>query len=262
MATKNNTTHLTYISVDHGKKIAVLTMDSPPVNSLSRGTRSGIVDGVNKLVNEPNVMGVIVRGAGQAFCAGAEISEFADGPSAVKLESLAETIQRLENLSIPVVAIVHGYALGGGFEVALACHYRLATNSAKFGLPEVRLGIAPAFISPYVVQRIGFTRARELMLTGRRFNGKEAQAYGIVHLSCPTNELQHCIEVELDEVRQAAPGAIAAVKELLFAVRDKPTSETVAYRAELLNTLRLGDEAQEGLSAFMEKRLAKWVTHD
>ena len=103
------------------------------VNSLSRGTRAGLVAGVEKALADKSVVGIVVRGAGRAFCAGAEITEFA-GASGIKEEPLQETIARLENSRLPVVALVHGFALGGGFEVALSAHYRLATPDAQFGL--------------------------------------------------------------------------------------------------------------------------------
>lgn len=244
---------------------AYITLNRPEAkNAMNFKMVEEITKVFGSLHGNRDVRAVVISGAEGTFCAGGDIKEMRDNtvPDHMQAHNLDTMLRAVNQASQVVIARVEGAALGGGLGLVCVSDIAIAADNAKFGLPEVRLGIAPAFISPYVVQRIGFTRARELMLTGRRFNGKEAQQYGIVHVSCPSDELQHCIEVELDEVRQAAPGAIAAVKELLFEIADKPTSETVAYRAELLNTLRLGEEAQEGLSAFVEKRQAKWVTHD
>lgn len=210
------------------------------------------------------IRAIVLSGADGVFCAGGDIKEMRDNtiPDQQQATNLDVMLRSVNQASQVVIARVEGAALGGGLGLVCVSDIAISADSAKFGLPEVRLGIVPAFISPYVLQRIGLMRTRELMLTGRRFSGQEAKEYGIVHVSCPTDELDHSVEIELDEIRYAAPGAIAAIKELLFAVVDKPTSETVAYRAELLNMLRQGEEAQEGLSAFLEKRQPKWDTHD
>lgn len=208
------------------------------------------------------IRAIILSGADSTFCSGGDIKEMRSNPvpsaeSANNLDSMLRTVNQSSQV---VIARIEGAALGGGFGLACVSDIAIADEEAKFGLPEVRLGVAPSFISPFVLQRIGLTRARELMLTGRRFSGKLAQEYGIVHEACSTDQLDHFIEVELDEIRQCAPSAIAAIKQLIFTVHDKPLDETVDFRADLLNTLREGQEAQEGLLAFMEKRLPNWVS--
>lgn len=205
---------------------------------------------------------ILLSGAGGNFCAGGDIKEMRENPvPALESGSNLDAMLRACNEAAQVViAKIEGSALGGGFGLACVSDIAVASTDAQFGLPEVRLGVAPAFISPFVINRIGLTRSRELMLTGRRFDGTEAHRLGLIHQVCKPNDLDHCIDAYLDELRYCAPGAVAAVKELIFAVQDKPLDETVAYRADLLNRLRAGEEAQEGLLAFMEKRHAKWVT--
>src|SRR5262249_41644408 len=144
-----------------------------------------------------------------------------------------------------VIARVEGAALGGGFGLVCCSDIAIASTSAQFGLPEVRIGIVPAFVSPFVIRRIGLTRSRELMVTGRRFPGTEARAIGLVHETVAPDELDACIQKQVDELRHCAPGAIAAVKALMFEVLDKPLDDTVAYRAGLLNSVRAGEEGQE-----------------
>lgn len=221
-----------------------------------------ITDVFAALHNNRDIRAIVLSGAKGNFCSGGDIKEMRENPvpaneSATNFDVMLRTVNQAPQI---VVSKIQGAALGGGFGLACVSDIAIADVEAKFGLPEVRLGIAPAYISPFVLQRIGLTRARELMLTGRRFNGKKAQEYGIVHIACDDNEIEHFVEIKLDEIRHCAPEAIAAVKELIFTVYQTSLDETVEYRATLLNTLRQGAEAQEGMLAFMQKRHPKWVT--
>jgi len=175
-----STTRLSFVDAKNGEKVAVLTMENPPVNSLSRGTRAGMVNGIRNALADKSVVGVIVRGAGRAFCAGAEISEFAS-TGQEKEESLLDTLGRLESSSIPVVSIIHGFALGGGFEVALATHYRLATPDAQLGLPEVNLGLLPGAGGTQRLPRfVGAAAAAEIILSGAPIKADKALKVGVV----------------------------------------------------------------------------------
>lgn len=207
---------------------------------------------------------IVLSGAEGTFCAGGDLKEMRENPvpDDQNAANLDRMLRACANASQIVIARVEGAALGGGLGLVCVSDVAIAANNTRFGFPEVRLGIAPAYISPYVLQRAGLARARELMLTGRRFDGEAAYEYGFLHQVCPPAELDHCVEVELDEIRQAAPQAIAAIKNLITEVQDKPLDETVAFRAQLLNTLRTSPEGQEGISAFVEKRPPNWVVGD
>ncbi len=204
---------------------------------------------------------IVLSGANGTFCSGGDIKEMRDHPvpaheSGVNLDKMLRACNEAAQV---VIARVEGAALGGGFGLVCCSDIAIASTTAQFGLPEVRIGIAPAFISPFVLQRLGLTRSRALMLTGRRFDGTEAQRIGLVHQACPPADLESCVQQHLDDLRQCAPGAIAAIKALLFAVQDVPLDASVAYRADLLNRLRGGAEAQEGMMAFLQKRPPAWV---
>jgi isohexenylglutaconyl-CoA hydratase len=175
---------------------------------------------------------------------------------------LDKLLHRVNEAPQVVIAKVEGAALGGGFGLVCVSDIALASLEAKMGLPEVRLGLVPALISPYVIQRIGLTRARELMLTGRRFSGATAQFYGIVHEALDGDTLDQRVNEILEEIRQCSPNALAACKRLLFEVKDKPLDETVNYRATLLTELRRSTDGQEGMTAFVEKRQPKWAEKD
>jgi methylglutaconyl-CoA hydratase len=135
----------------------------------------------------------------------------------------------------------------------------LAGESAAFALPEVRLGIVPAVISPFVLARVGLTRARQLMLTGARIGAAEARELGIVHEACLDDELDEFVDAAVRDVLRCAPQALRACKRLLFTLSGTP-ADTLASRVDLLNQLRAGEEAQQGIRAFLTKQPAPWVT--
>jgi isohexenylglutaconyl-CoA hydratase len=242
---------------------AHVTLNRPQArNAMNQKMVEELTDVFQQLNGNRDVRAVLLSGAEGTFCSGGDIKEMreSDMPDARSASNLDAMLQAVNQASQVVIARIEGAALGGGLGLVCVTDIAITTTDTQFGLPEVRLGVAPAFISPYVLQRVGLTRTRELMLTGRRFRGEKARVYGLVHEVCPPDELQDCIDLVLDDVRQCAPGAIAATKELIFKVNDTPPDKTVSYRASLLNRLRAGDEAQEGLLAFIEKRPAKWVS--
>jgi isohexenylglutaconyl-CoA hydratase len=208
------------------------------------------------------IRAIVLSGTNGTFCAGGDVKEMRENavPFQDNRVDLDKMLRACNTADQVVIAKVEGVALGGGFGLVCVSDIAITTTETQFGLPEVRLGVSPAFISPFVIERVGLTRARELMLTGRRFNGEMACEYGIVHEAHPAETLDSVVAQALDLIRQCAPHAIAATKGLIFEVKDKSLDDTVAYRANLLNSLRAGEEAQEGLLAFMQKRPPKWAT--
>jgi len=149
-------------------------------------------------------------------------------------------------------------ALGGGFGLVCVSDIALAGESAAFALPEVRLGIVPAVISPYVVARVGLTCTRQLMLTGARIGAAEARELGIVHEACLDDELDDFVDAAVRDILRCAPQALRACKRLLFTLAGPP-DDTLASRVDLLNRLRAGEEAQQGMRAFLAKQPAPWA---
>lgn len=242
---------------------AYVTLNRPEAkNAMNFQMVADLTTVFTALQEDRSVRAIVLSGAGGTFCAGGDIKEMRDHtvPDEQSATNLDNMLRACNEAAQVVIARVEGAALGGGLGLVCVSDIAIAAANARFGLPEVRLGIAPAYISPYVLQRAGLARTRELMLTGRRFDGTAAYEYGFLHQVCPPADLDHCVNVELDEIRQAAPGAIAATKRLIFAVHNQPLDETVGYRAALLNQLRSSKEGQEGLSAFAEKRSPKWVS--
>ncbi|QPC81600.1 enoyl-CoA hydratase/isomerase family protein [Phototrophicus methaneseepsis] len=245
--------------------VAYITLHRPQAkNAMNYAMIGELFDVFTALKSRPEIRAVVLSGAEGTFCAGGDIKEMRTSPvpaseSACNLDAMLQAVNEAPQI---VIAKIEGAALGGGLGLVCVSDVAISSETALFGLPEVRLGIAPSFISPYVLARIGLTRSRELMLTGRRFKGAEALNYGLVHQCCPADELDNAVAAVLADIQQCAPGAIAAIKALIFEVADKPPEVTLAYRADLLNALRAGEEAQEGMQSFSQKRPPKWSLKD
>jgi len=190
--------------------IAVISVNSPPVNALSQNVREGLQEALNKALADPKVEGIVVRCDGRTFIAGADIREFGRPR---KPPGLKDFQGLLDNAKKPVVAAVHGTALGGGLEFAMMCHFRIAVPSARCGLPEVNIGILPGGGGTQALPRIaGVEKALEMMTTGRHVPAKEAQALGIFDELAP--------EGKLEEAAIAYAKKLVAEKKPIKRVRD------------------------------------------
>jgi 3-hydroxyacyl-CoA dehydrogenase len=194
--------------------IAVLTLNSPPVNALSAAVRDGIAAGLTQVAGDESVHALVLICAGRTFIAGADITEFGKPPQGA---SLHDIIAQIENLPKPVVAAIHGTALGGGLETALACHWRVAVSSAKLGLPEVKLGLLPGAGGTQRLPRlVGVAKALDMVTSGALVGAKQAASLGLVDELTPENELRaHAILFARRVVEEKRP---------LRRVRDLPVS--------------------------------------
>lgn len=201
----------------------------------------------------------ILRAAGETFCAGGDLRDMrAASEDGAGIGARLDDLLRAVNEAPQVVVVrIQGAAMGGGLGLVCVSDIAIADEGASFGLPEVRLGLAPAVISPYVVQRIGFTRARQLMLTGRRFNAVVAQEYGLISEVAPAGQLDAQVTATVADVLKCAPNALRECKRLLFAMLTQPDS--LEERVTTFERLRTSDEAAEGILAFIEKKPAPWV---
>ncbi len=212
---------------------------------------------------------VVLRGAGGHFCAGGDIKERrgmsgenpADGSDPVKArnERAGQAFLKLQNLPQTTIVAVEGSAFGGGMGYACMSDITIVTRGARMGMPETRLGIAPAQIAPFVVKRIGLSRARQLALTATRFGGQEAYDYGIAQYLCDDDDLDRTIEDVAEQVMACAPRASAATKEILLAVGTIPDTDLPGFAAERFAALSRGPEGIEGQAAFAEKRKPRWA---
>ena len=207
---------------------------------------------------------VVLAGAGSAFCAGADLTWMARMASYTHEENvrdaatMASMYSAIDRLPIPLIGRIHGAALGGGAALAAVCDIVVADEHAVFGFTEVKLGIVPAVVSPYVLAKIGTSAARELFLTGTRFGAARAREIGLVHAVVAVDQMDRRVADYVQEILSAAPGAIAAVKELLKQVAGRPAQGTIGLMPDTIAAWRSSAEAQEGMRAFLEKRTARW----
>jgi isohexenylglutaconyl-CoA hydratase len=249
--------------LQHDGPFVHITLNRPDVkNAMNAQMVLDLIACFEALRDDRSIRAVVISGAGGTFCAGGDIREMAaiaQGGEDRFTGALDRLLRLVNQAPQVVIAQVEGAALGGGLGLVCVADMAYASTEAKMGLPEVRLGLVPALISPYVIQRIGLPRARELMLTGRRFNGAEAARYGVVTEAVEPAALTERVRSVLDELRQCSPKALAACKALIFHVYDQPMTETFDYRAGLLNELRQSEDGMEGMIAFVQKRPPRWA---
>lgn len=244
-----------------------LTLDRPQRhNAFDDALIAGLTAQLEQAAADPGLRVLVLAGNGPSFSAGADLDwmrRMADAAEPDNMRdalALARLMRSLDNLPVPTIAAVHGSVYGGGVGLVACCDIALATEDARFGLTEVRLGLLPAVISPYVVAAIGARQARRWFATGEAFDAHRAQAIGLVHEVVPATGLQAAVQRQLDLLARAAPQASCQAKALVRSV----TAASDATGLDLANArriagLRASDEGREGLAAFLAKRPARWV---
>lgn len=211
------------------------------------------------------VRAVVLSGQGRTFCAGGNIAAMAATIDATRDDNVADAarlasmFETLDKLPMPLVSRIHGAALAGGVGLAAVSDIVVAAEDAVFGFTEVKLGIIPAVISPYVLAKIGRSAARELFLTGARFSAARAKDIGLVHAVVPAGTLDAEVGRYLDEIVAAGPQAVRGAKALIREVFGRPPADVASLTAETLATRRVSAEGQDGMRAFLEKRPPRWV---
>ena len=226
-----------------------------------------LITALNQVNDDPATKVVVLRSEGKHFSAGADLGwmrRMADNSRQENLDDsreLARLMNVLNHLSKPVIGLVQGAAFGGAVGLAACCDIVIATEKSSFCLSEVKLGLIPAVISPYVVRAIGERQARRYFISAEVFTARQAEHYGLVHMVCDDVE---AMEARCDELIQQlalnGPEAMTAAKDLVFAVSHKPINDAVIDdTAHRIADIRVGEEGQEGLSAFLNKRRANWI---
>jgi methylglutaconyl-CoA hydratase len=233
-------------------------------NALNAALIAEIARCFDELADDDNVRVVVLTGEGSSFCAGADIgymrdtSRFSYEENLEDARRLAGMYRAVDELPKPVVAKVRGGAIGGGAGLVAAADVAVAGEGTRFAFSEVRLGIAPATIAPFVVRKIGLSRARALFLTGERFGTREAREFGLIHDVSPEGDLDARTEDVVSLLLQGGPAAQAAIKGLLRQVAATEPMEALGLMTGLIADLRTGEEGQEGLGAFLQKREPNW----
>ncbi len=251
---------LQYIKISWEGELAIVTIDrQEKMNALNAEVFEELGDAFDSLRHDDKVRGVIVTGAGEkAFVAGADIGELAtkEAVEGVRVSRTGQGIFRsIERFPKPVLAAVGGYALGGGCELALACHLRVASDRARFGLPEVGLGVIPGYGGTVRLARlIGLGKAVELTLTGEMLGAQAAMELGLVSQVVPQEDLLGAAKGLLRKVTRNGPVAVKMALESVYRAQDTPLAEGMATESALFGLLFSTEDLKEGMTAFLEKR--------
>jgi isohexenylglutaconyl-CoA hydratase len=261
-----------HVRLDLRGAVLHLWLNRPELrNALSAQMVQEILATFAAIADDRSVRVVVLRGAGGTFCAGADIknlSAIPEEPPAGAADDVKENNRRFGSMmetvnAAPqaVIAAVEGYAMGGGFGLACVADITIATADAQFAMTEVRIGVVPAAISPFVVKRIGLTAARRFGVSGARLTGTEASAIGVAHLTvADAAALDEAVRDACNQILKCAPGAVAATKRLMLrAASPSPMSELLDDAAESFAAAVRSPEGREGTKSFVEKRKPSWV---
>ena len=256
---------LKYVLVESRGDVAVVTVNRPDkLNALNAETVNELRAALEQVAHDDAVRTVVLTGSGEkSFVAGADIAELAKmtplGGIQVSRQG-QDTFRFLETMRKPVIAAVNGFALGGGLELALACHFRVASENAKFGLPEVKLGIIPGYGGTVRLPRVvGRGRALELMLTGEMIDAQEAYRIGLVNHVYPQSELMGAAEQLAKKIAANGPVAVALAIEAVDHGYHASTEDALRLEANLFGLLASTQDMREGMGAFLEKRKANFT---
>jgi methylglutaconyl-CoA hydratase len=247
--------------------VAHVRLDRPAVrNAFDDHAAARLVALFDDLGAREDLRAVVLGGNGPVFCAGGDlnwmkrVAAYDREENQRDAEAFQQAFERIDRCPHPVVGRIHGAALGGGAGLIAVCDVAVAAEGTTIGFPEVRLGLVPGVISPYVLRKIGMSRTRQLFVTGERFDAAEALRIGLVHRVVPEGDLDAAVEDVLAGLRGCAPGGIRGAKELLRQLADADADAAAALARDAITDARASDDGREGLGAFLEKRKPRWLS--
>lgn len=248
-----------FVTVTKEGNASFLKMERPPANALSRQVMQELASVFDELEHDPQTRAILLYGEGRFFSAGADIKEFTTVENGASFAELAHNgqnvLEKIENLSKPVIAAIHGAALGGGLELAMACHIRLVSENAKLGLPELKLGLIPGFAGTQRLPRyVGTAKAAEMLFTSEPLTGKEAVNWGLANHAYPEEKLMEKAKEMVHNIAQKSPLSLRAAIELLQHGKGRQYLEGLELEAKRFGELFDAKDGQEGIAAFIEKR--------
>lgn len=254
------------ISVHREGRVERVTLNRPDMrNAFDERMIEELTSWAHAARHDPTIRAVVLAGAGKVFSAGADaawmakMANYSEEDNVRDAQAAAEMFLSINSIPAVVIARVHGAALGGGAGLAAVCDVVVAEEGAVFGFTETKLGILPAVISPYALAKIGRSAARELFLTGMRFDATRAREIGLVHRVVAASELDSAVQAYVDETLSAAPTAVAAAKSLIGKVWGLSPADAKAVTAEAIARQRVSPEGQDGLRSFLDKTKPKWL---
>lgn len=254
------------LSIDQ-RGVATVSLNRPELhNAFNDQLISELISVFRELEQNNSVRLLVLTGEGKSFCAGADLNwmkrmkDYSFEENLADSQNLAELFTVLNNFKKPTIAKLNGAALGGGAGLVACCDYVLAVDTASIGFTEVRLGLVPAVISPFVIAKIGQSHARATFLSGTKFDVEKAMIMGLVHQVSSFDKIDEDLENLIKDFFTAAPNASCVAKDLIGAVTRKNSIEEARnYTCELISSMRTKPEGQEGMSALLEKRKASWL---
>ena len=254
------------IETTNEKGVLTVWLNRPDVHNAFNELMLKEVTGCFESQEAMDAVCIVLRGRGKSFCAGVDlnwmksVSQNSYDTNYRESLLLSKCFYTIYTCPKPTIAIIHGVSLGGANGLLSACDLAYCTDDATFSLSEIKIGIVPACISPYVVKRVGEYGARELMLTGRRINGKEAENLRLVNKSIPPDQMDKTVENTISLLRTSGPKAMSHCKTLIDQVCNRLTlAEAYDYTARMIAEIRASEEGQEGMNAFLAKRKPNWV---
>jgi methylglutaconyl-CoA hydratase len=249
--------------IEDGKEIITITLNRPDIhNAVDEKMIAELTDCFSGIA--PNARAVIITGAGKSFCAGADlkwmkrVGQYSLEQNLADATKLSGMYLALESIEVPTIAKVNGAAFGGGAGLVCACDIAIASEEAKLSLSEVRLGLVPGVISPYVLDRIGQKKAARLFMTGERLAAKDACKLGLVDMAVASDELGKAVEDVISMILSGGPEAVKACKRLAKTGNQMQRDEFREHCISEIANARASPEGKEGVSAFLEKREPAW----
>ena len=256
-----------FLSIDRRGAVEYVTLNRPDVrNAFNEHVIAELTAWARTAHADPSLRAVVFAGAGKVFSAGADaawmakMAGYSQDDNVRDARAGAEMFLAINTIPAIVIGRIHGAALGGGSGLAAVCDIVVADEGAIFGFTETKLGILPAMISPYVLQKIGASAARDLFLPGRRFDARKAREIGLVHDGVAAPDLDAAVDRFVTEALSASPTAVARSKALIQKVLGQAPADVIGITADAIAAQRVSREGQEGLKAFLDKRTPSWTT--
>jgi len=259
-------TDYTTLRYEKDGPIIRVTFCRPEVHNAFNGDLLAEMDDLfSNLAKDDDIRVVVLTGEGKSFCAGADLNwmravinqSFEE--NLAESNALADLFHKIYSFRRPVIGRINGAAIGGGTGFVAVCDIAVAARSAKFSFSEVKIGVVPACIGPYVIRKMGEGKARELFITGERMNADRAFNVGLVNSVVDDSELDEAVDGIIKALLSSGPEAVAMAKKLVSEVPAMTPDQFKPYTAEMIARLRISDEGQEGMDAFLNKRKPKWV---
>jgi isohexenylglutaconyl-CoA hydratase len=267
--TQNTAIEVERTDLGDGQSWGTIWFNQPEMrNPMSDAMVAETIDALAHAATDRSIRGITLRGRGKVFSAGGNLKQFADdfqasgdrAPVLTMSRGAAAILDAVANQPQLTVAMVHGAAVAGGLGIVCACDYVIAHETTKFTLTETMIGLTPAQIAPFVINKLGYNTAKRLMLTAAILRGHEAHELGLIDKLCTGQMMMNAEEIKLrQQMLKTAPGAVASLKQLLRELPGKSRQEQINLAADNFTDCLLSDEAVEGIASFFEKRQPSWV---